>query len=462
MTSLARGQNTQLPDSRVTVEVAGTAPGTVDLMVFQVTAAGTVRSDADFVFFNQPRSPEGAIELTGPGTVAVDVSKVPVEIEMLRVAVALDDSVAGSLASIDGLGVSAGDITALALGMTSERAAVLAEIYRRGDQWKIRNVSAGWDRGLPALVSEHGVVIDDAASAAPPADPAPVPPPPPTADPPPAPMPPPAPIPPGPHMPPADFAPVPPPHPAGSPMPLAPGYAPPPPPGAQVPPPPPGYGPPPPGQPPPPAVGAQQPGAPQPVNLNKITLTKDRPSVSLTKNDQPPSGTMRVNLNWSRGKRGLFGGKAVDLDLGCLYQLRNGDKGVVQSLGRTFGNLHGAPFIALDGDDRSGTVTGGENMHINLAHSAEFERILVFAFIYQGTPNWSAADGVVTVFPPIGPEVEVRLDSPDDQARTCAIAMLHNVDGALTVTREVRYIQGSQAALSDAYQWGLTWNRARK
>ena len=116
-----------------------------------------------------------------------------------------------------------------------------------------------------------------------------------------------------------------------------------------------------------------------------------------------------------------------------------------------FGSIDRPPFIQLDADDRSGRSQGGENLHINLAHLDDFVRILIFAYIYEGTPNWASANGVVTLFPPGGPEVEVHLDNPDRRAISCAIAQLHVVNGELTVTREVQYIHGSQRAVAEAY-----------
>ncbi|WP_299570580.1 Tellurium resistance [uncultured Williamsia sp.] len=204
------------------------------------------------------------------------------------------------------------------------------------------------------------------------------------------------------------------------------------------------------------------------MNLGKITLTKSAPTVSLAKARDRPTGTMRVNLNWSRGAGagagGLFRKKSsgIDLDLGCLYELADGSKGVVQALGNTFGSLTAPPWILLDGDDRSGTVSDGENLLIDLSHLADFRRILVFAFIYEGTPNWSAADGVVTLFPPGGTEVEVRLDSAEAGAITCAIALLEVRDGELSVTREVRYVNGGQRLLDETYGWGMKWARGSK
>lgn len=192
MRTLSRGANAAISTGPVEISVTGARQGSVDLMVFQLAADAKVRSDADFVFFNQPASPEGAVRLTAADRVGADLGAVPAGIETLAIAVALDDAVAGSLAAISGLGVTvtvrapdaavsapgvtasapgasasagAGDpVRADASGLTTERAAVLVEIYRRAGSWKVRNVSAGWAQGLSALVVEHGVTVDDAPS----------------------------------------------------------------------------------------------------------------------------------------------------------------------------------------------------------------------------------------------------------------------------------------------------------
>lgn len=211
------------------------------------------------------------------------------------------------------------------------------------------------------------------------------------------------------------------------------------------------------------------------VSLSKVTLSKAAPSISLTKSGEK-QGSMRVNLNWSTGaapapkKKGFlaklaaasYGSGGVDLDLGCLYELTDSTKGVIQALGNSFGSIDSAPYIALDGDDRSGTVTGGENMHINLARPELFKRILIFAMIYDGAPNWAAVDGIVTLFPTSGPQIEVKLDSTSDSARICSIALLENGKQGITVTRQVEYIQGSQADLDKKYGWGMKWAAGRK
>jgi tellurite resistance protein TerA len=203
---------------------------------------------------------------------------------------------------------------------------------------------------------------------------------------------------------------------------------------------------------------------------SKVVLTKSAPTISLTKHSGG-TGMMRVNLNWTARTESGGGGffkrpsASIDLDLGCLYEFTDGSKGVVQALGNAFSASPSGvtePVIRLDGDDRSGSNTAGENLFINLAYASQIRRIMVFAFIYEGVPNWAAANGVVTLYPATGPEVEVRLDESRDGSRICGIAMLESSGGDLVVRREVNYLNGGQRALDEAYGWGMRWAAGRK
>jgi tellurite resistance protein TerA len=220
--------------------------------------------------------------------------------------------------------------------------------------------------------------------------------------------------------------------------------------------------------------GAGGPGGPPGggVNLSKVTLTKNAPSVSLTKSGAA-TGQLLVNLNWNARPPQQSGGgmyqqwgaaPGIDLDLGCLYEFTDGSKGVVQALGNSFfsRNYGQSPIISLDGDDRSGANSAGENLRIDLSRVNEIRRILVFAFIYEGVPNWAAADGVVTMYPAQGAPIEVRLDESDPRAPMCAIALLTNTGQDLSVHREVRYIHGGQDVLDQSYGWGMQWSAGRK
>lgn len=197
------------------------------------------------------------------------------------------------------------------------------------------------------------------------------------------------------------------------------------------------------------------------ISLSKVTLDKTRSSISLEKT-AGGFGEIRVNLNWNKGRSGFFGGgKSIDLDVGCLYELQDGHKGVVQALGDAFGDLDYEPYIKLMGDDRTGSVAGGEWIHINGKKWGEIRRILVYAFIYEGAPNWAQTDGVVTIFIPGQPEIEVRLNEEGGRLGCCAIALLENDNGAVKVTRRVDFHR-SQGPMDQAYNWGMRWSAGSK
>ena len=134
-----------------------------------------------------------------------------------------------------------------------------------------------------------------------------------------------------------------------------------------------------------------------------INLSKGQ-KINLQKQSSRSLGEILINLNWNvRPKKtgffsSLFGNsQSIDLDLGCLYELKNGKKGTVQALGRSFGSLVRPPYISLDGDDRTGANLSGENIRIDGNKVAEIKRVLVYTFIYEGVANWQEADAVVTV-----------------------------------------------------------------
>jgi len=198
------------------------------------------------------------------------------------------------------------------------------------------------------------------------------------------------------------------------------------------------------------------------VSLAKVRLEKRSQSVSLEKKLGESFGEIAINLNWNQRpkKRGFFGigkaEKAIDLDLGCLWDHVNGEKGVVQALGNAWGDYLTVPFIQHAGDDRTGAVAQGENIRVNGDKLTQIKRILVFAFIYDGVPNWSSADGMVTVRVPGHHDIEVLLDNPAAGQSMCAIAVIENDNGKLRVTKEERYFKG-HSEMDKAYRWGLRW-----
>jgi tellurite resistance protein TerA len=235
------------------------------------------------------------------------------------------------------------------------------------------------------------------------------------------------------------------------------------------------------------------------VSLSKVTLDKRGDKVSLDKRGSAGFGRIHVNLNWNQSgnmapapapapvpeKTGLLGrlsgalsgvtgGAAggrrrsggIDLDLGCMFELSDGRKGLVQALGNAWGDYNGAPYIKLDADDRTGASNNGENLWINGDQFAQIRRAIIFSFIYEGVPNWSATDGVVTIAVPNQPPIEVRLDQGGSQMM-CAIAMIENQGGQLQVTKMVEYFeqQGRTSAhelMDRRFNFGLRWKTGSK
>jgi uncharacterized protein involved in tellurium resistance len=218
----------------------------------------------------------------------------------------------------------------------------------------------------------------------------------------------------------------------------------------------------------------------------KVTLTKRTPLVSLT--DQgAATGNLRVNLAWSmrsadpvptrtwgsllrnplsvlKPQMVQAQGPAlvnVDLDLACMYELTDGSKGVVQPLGNLFGDLHKPPYIETSGDDRFGAPSG-ETIYVNLDKKDEFKRLLIFVYIYDGTPAFDRTHAVVTLYPNSGPRIEIKLDEHAPQARSCAVLLIENRKGHLIVRREVKYVYGFQSELDRLYGWGMQWARGYK
>ncbi|MCB5180907.1 TerD family protein [Streptomyces antimicrobicus] len=223
------------------------------------------------------------------------------------------------------------------------------------------------------------------------------------------------------------------------------------------------------------------------ASSNAIELTRRHPTVSLTKQGAV-TGNLRVNLSWrmrtsdiggpdrqgSRLLRHPFklfqpevvqahtqGMVNVDLDMGCLYELTDGSRGVVQPLGNLLGDLNDPPYVKLSGDDRFGSPSG-ETLYVNLDHAEDIKRLLVFVYIYDQTPAFDRTHALVTLYPSNGPRIEIALDERHPQARSCAVLLLENVKGELVVRREVKFVYGFQAELDRLYGWGLQWGRGYK
>ena len=220
-----------------------------------------------------------------------------------------------------------------------------------------------------------------------------------------------------------------------------------------------------------PPVPTAAPPVQPPTAPKKVELKKGQ-KVSLVKGGGG-LGEISINLNWHQQpqtkKQGLlasiFGGGGgaggIDLDLGCLYELQDGEIGCVQALGNDFGSLSRRPWIALDGDDRTGSNAAGETLRVNGKMASKIKRILVYTFIYEGVANWQQADGVVTVKCPGSPDIIVRMDEYGSSKAMCAIAMLENINDTFSVEKLVHFFSGHKSMDKD-YHWGLRWEPGSK
>lgn len=287
MTAMTPGSNLPLNTVRVTVDVA--APVRLDVSGLLLAADGKVRSDADFIFYNQPSGPGVSYRSGGgsaPDSITVDTGALPPGIE--RIVVTASPDAAGqsfqgveptaTVRDADGGAVIA-TFTPPKLG--TETALVVVEVYQRGGVWKVRAVGQGYANGLAGIATDFGVSVEEEAAPTPP----------PVA----APQPPAAPAPTWGQTPSAPATPAAPP----SPYPASPwlGESTP----AQA-------------APPPPAA------APAPVGAGKINLDKGRvnlqknQTVSLVKGGRPLLSQVKMGLGWEPA----FGGRDIDLDASVI------------------------------------------------------------------------------------------------------------------------------------------------
>ncbi|SEQ57571.1 Stress response protein SCP2 [Streptomyces sp. yr375] len=258
------GSNIPLPVARVTVDVA--APVRLDVSGLLLTADGKVRSDDDFIFYNQPTGP-GVTYRSGGGTapdaIVVDTAALPPGIEKI-VVTASPDGAGQTFQGVEPTATIRGadDNSVLATftppQLGGETALVVVEIYLRNGAWKARAVGQGYANGLAGIATDFGVTVEEPAPAAAPAQPV---------------------VPPAPPAPPMD-----------------PRLAAPAPPAA------------------PPAPPAAAPGTGK-INLDKgrVSLQKNQ-TVSLVKGGSPLLSQVKMGLGWEPA----FRGKDIDLDASVI------------------------------------------------------------------------------------------------------------------------------------------------
>ncbi|KPY38905.1 MULTISPECIES: TerD family protein [Pseudomonas syringae group] len=149
----------------------------LDASAFLLGANGKVRSEADFIFYNQLKSADGSVEhagdnRTGAGdgddeVVKVDLTRVPADVDKIVFVVTIHEAdarkqnfgqVGGSFIRVVNEKSSAEVVRYdLAEDASTETAMVFAELYRNAGEWKFRAIGQGYAGGLKAVANSYGM-----------------------------------------------------------------------------------------------------------------------------------------------------------------------------------------------------------------------------------------------------------------------------------------------------------------
>jgi stress response protein SCP2 len=396
MGEITKGGNTPVNARAVRAELSWTArPGApdVDGSALLLRATGKVAGDEDFVFYNQPRHPSGAVRHVGKSgsrdAVEVDLTALPADVDRVVLAASADR---GSFGAVPDLRLVVSDlasgteIATFPIAAGDETAMVSGELYRRDGQWKFRAIGQGYRNGLAGLATDYGISVEDEPAAPPPASTAPQP----------------------------DFVPPPPP----------PGFVPPPfpgpmPPGAQ------------PSAPsaatmPSAASAPSAPTAPSTPTLDagRVSLVKGG-RVSLVKSGAPPLTEVMMGLGWDPARRR----GSIDLDASVIAFDKSGNQRAMVWFSN-LGEWHGA--LRHSGDNLTGEGEGDdEQIYVDLDRLPSDVTSLIFTITsYRGDKFTNVKNAFCRLVDNRSGQELVRYNLSDAQPSTGVImAMLRRAQG---------------------------------
>jgi stress response protein SCP2 len=397
MTSMTKGANIPIEAPAVRAVLSWTSgPGVpdVDASALLLQESGRVTSDDDFIFYNQPQHPSGAVRYTGKGgsadTLEVSLAQLPASVERVVLAASADG---GTFGHVPGLTLTLSDLASstplaeFAMTASDETAFVCGEFYRRGGAWKFRAVGQGYATGLAGLATDFGISVAEEpppAAAAPPLLPPPVQPP---------------------MEPPAQAA-------------FATGPTP-------TPPPPPGFV---------PSAPPLPPTAPAQATLDsgRVSLVKGS-RVSLVKSGAPALTSVMVGLGWDPAK----GGKNVDLDASAIAFDQAGQQKAIVWFSN-LGEYHGA--LRHAGDNLTGKGEGDdEQIYVDLDRvPAEVASIVITITSFGGQKFTEIARAFCRLVDVTTGQELVRYDLSDSEARSGVImAMLRRTPSGVWEMRAI-------------------------
>lgn len=159
---LPKGSKTDLHGSVFSVDVGSASPGLLDVAAVLLGVDGKVRSDDDFIFFNNPKS--SGVALISEISVSVDLSRIPADVNRILL-VASTEAQGREFRDVVGLTAEIRSdserFTFAPAGLTIETVVQLVAFYRRGAGWRLDAIAQGYGEGLAKFATEHGIVVDD-------------------------------------------------------------------------------------------------------------------------------------------------------------------------------------------------------------------------------------------------------------------------------------------------------------
>ncbi|GHV57711.1 chemical-damaging agent resistance protein C [Deltaproteobacteria bacterium] len=151
----------------------------LDASIFMLGANGKVRSDEDFIFYNQLKSKCGSVEHTGDNRTGdgdgddeqlkIYLEKIPSVISRLAITVTIHEAVARKqnfgqvaeafirLVNLDtDVEIARFDLSE---DYSTETAMIFGEVYKHNNEWKFKAVGQGYAGGLEAMCRQYGVTI---------------------------------------------------------------------------------------------------------------------------------------------------------------------------------------------------------------------------------------------------------------------------------------------------------------
>ncbi|MDZ5603646.1 VWA domain-containing protein [Pseudomonas sp. RP23018S] len=157
---------------RLSVTVSIDSRHEIDFACFGLDSQGRLSDDRFMVFFNQPSAPGDAIRLRGPGQFDINLAALPGSIDRLVFTAAIDgdgamNSISSGRFNVEAPGQPSAATCTFGPGTFSvEKAIMVADLYRKGGEWRLLANLQGFGEGLEALVRHFGgEVLDEPAPA---------------------------------------------------------------------------------------------------------------------------------------------------------------------------------------------------------------------------------------------------------------------------------------------------------